>query len=101
MGMLGNFEWVNAYDKKRCKSLFWRIRATVKKAFKKCGKKKQLKFQYDPSSYALNFDDGSSHFDIGDAANKFMGDTRVEKLTDMNNNNNTTTCVFVLLVKTM
>ncbi|KAE9595006.1 hypothetical protein Lal_00041153 [Lupinus albus] len=91
MGLLGNFEWVNAYGKKRCKSLFWRMRATVKKAFKKCDKKKQLKFQYDPSSYALNFDDGCSHFDIRDA--------RVEELTCMNNN--TTTWVFVLLVKTM
>ncbi|OIW04795.1 hypothetical protein TanjilG_16151 [Lupinus angustifolius] len=99
MGLLGNFEWVNAYGKKRCKSLFWRMRATMKKTFKKCGKKKQIKFQYDPSSYALNFDDGCSHFDIQDAANKFMGDAIVEELKDMNNN--TTTWVFVLLVKTM
>ncbi|KAK7246563.1 hypothetical protein RIF29_41432 [Crotalaria pallida] len=103
MDLLGSFEWFNAYGKKRCKSLFWRTRAAVKKALKRGGKKKQLKFQYDPSSYALNFDDGCSHFDIRDAAKKFMADARVQELTDMNNNSNTnnTTWVFVLLVKTM
>ncbi|KAE9599293.1 hypothetical protein Lal_00044170 [Lupinus albus] len=99
MGLLGKFEWVNAYGKKRCKNLFWRMRATVKKALKKGDKKKQLKFQYDPSSYALNFDDGCSHFDLRNAAKKFMGDARVQEVTDMSSNNNTT-WVFVLLVKT-
>ncbi|OIW13676.1 hypothetical protein TanjilG_08018 [Lupinus angustifolius] len=99
MGLFGNFEWVNAYGKKRCKSLFWRMRATVKKALKNGGKKKQLKFQYDPSSYALNFDDGCSHFDLRDAAKKFMGDARVQEVTNMSSKNNTT-WVFVLLVIT-
>ncbi|KAJ1443860.1 hypothetical protein SESBI_00031 [Sesbania bispinosa] len=52
-------------------SVFWRMRAAVKRAFKNGGKK-QLKFQYDPSSYALNFDDGCLH--LRDAAKKFIGD---------------------------
>ncbi|GLU23055.1 hypothetical protein SLE2022_390870 [Rubroshorea leprosula] len=41
------------------RSLFWRMKAGVKKVVKNGGAgKRQLKFQYDPSSYALNFDDG-------------------------------------------
>ncbi|CAL0309386.1 unnamed protein product [Lupinus luteus] len=96
MGLLGNLEWVNAYGKKHCRILFWRM----KKALKKGGKKQQLKFQYDPSSYALNFDDGCSHFDLRDATKKSMEDARVQDLTDMKKNNNNTTWVLVLLVKT-
>ncbi|KAK3188061.1 hypothetical protein Dsin_027622 [Dipteronia sinensis] len=57
MGFVESFEWVNSYGKKQCKSLFWRVRAALKKAMKN-GSNKQFKFQYDPSSYALNFDDG-------------------------------------------
>ncbi|KAG5516838.1 hypothetical protein RHGRI_037537 [Rhododendron griersonianum] len=56
MGLVGRLIWVNDYGKKQCKSLFWRMRAAVVKK-KKAGKK-QCKFQYDPWSYALNFDDG-------------------------------------------
>ncbi|KAK7302732.1 hypothetical protein RJT34_13628 [Clitoria ternatea] len=93
MGLLERLEWVNAYGKKRCRSLFWRMRAALKKAMKNGGKQ-QLKFQYDPSSYALNFDDGCCH--LTDAAKKFIGDVRVLELTDIN----TTTWVYVLWVKT-
>ncbi|KAH0701541.1 hypothetical protein KY285_015819 [Solanum tuberosum] len=38
------------------------MRAAMKKLAMK--NKRQVKFQYDPSSYALNFDDGN--FDLGD-----------------------------------
>ncbi|XP_054804289.1 uncharacterized protein LOC129307377 [Prosopis cineraria] len=59
MGFMGNLEWGNYFGKKRCKSLFWRLRAKLKKALNHgATHKKQLRFQYDPSSYALNFDDG-------------------------------------------
>lgn len=61
MGWIGSLGRVNSYSKKQCKSLFWRVRAAVKKAVKNGGKQ-QFKFQYDPSSYALNFDDGCCHF---------------------------------------
>ena len=64
MSLAGSLEWVTAYGKKRCRSLFWRMRAAVKRAVKNAGKQ-QLKFQYDPSSYALNFDDGCCHFGKG------------------------------------
>lgn len=59
MGLLiGSFGCVNSYSKKQCRALFWWLKAAVKKAVKKNGGKKRFKFQYDPSSYALNFDDG-------------------------------------------
>ncbi|BBH00844.1 hypothetical protein Prudu_010941 [Prunus dulcis] len=58
MGLVGSLVWVNAYSRKQCRSLFWRMRAALKKALKNSGKQ-QLRFQYDPSSYALHFDDGS------------------------------------------
>ncbi|GAB2301161.1 hypothetical protein Dimus_035194 [Dionaea muscipula] len=59
MGLAGGFAWMNTYSKRQCRSLFWRVRAAVKKAFKKgVGGKQQPNFKYDPSSYALNFDDG-------------------------------------------
>lgn len=44
-------------SKKHCRSFFWRMRAATKRAIKK-GRKKRINFQYDPWSYALNFDDG-------------------------------------------
>ncbi|KAJ1395985.1 hypothetical protein SESBI_32954 [Sesbania bispinosa] len=93
MGLLQQLEWVNAYGKKRYRSLFWRMRAAVKRAFKNGGKK-HAKFQYDPSSYALNFDDGCLH--LKNAAKIFIGDARGQELTDLNN----TTWVYVLWVKT-
>ncbi|KAG7958932.1 hypothetical protein I3843_10G045200 [Carya illinoinensis] len=67
MGLGGSLEWASAYSKKQFRSLFWRMRASVKKAVKNAGKQ-QLKFQYDPSSYALNFDDGCVH--LGKGANE-------------------------------
>ncbi|CAK9327414.1 unnamed protein product [Citrullus colocynthis] len=54
-----SLERMDAYGKKQCRSLFWKVRAALKKAIKN-GSKRRLKFQYDPSSYALNFDDGHS-----------------------------------------
>ncbi|XWS12702.1 hypothetical protein CRYUN_Cryun37aG0113000 [Craigia yunnanensis] len=53
----GRLEWVNSYGKKQCRSLFWRVKAALKKAVKS-RRKQHFKFQYDPSRYALNFDDG-------------------------------------------
>jgi len=58
MGLIGSLGCVNRYSKKQCMTLFWRLRAAVRKAVKRNGGKKQFQFQYDPSSYALNFDDG-------------------------------------------
>ncbi|KAL8228679.1 hypothetical protein R6Q57_013579 [Mikania cordata] len=67
MGVIGRLVWMNTCSKKQCRSLFWRMRAAMKKAVKKQtylvalygGPKKQFNFHYDPSSYALNFDDGT------------------------------------------
>ncbi|GER36486.1 NHL domain-containing protein [Striga asiatica] len=51
--------------KKDCRSLIWRIRAAVKKAMKMGIKRRHFNFQYDPHSYALNFDDGCQHEILG------------------------------------
>lgn len=48
---------IHNYSKKQCRSLFKKVGAVMKKTVKK-GHKHQFIFQYDPSSYALNFDDG-------------------------------------------
>ncbi|XWS18367.1 hypothetical protein CRYUN_Cryun32bG0037400 [Craigia yunnanensis] len=64
MDFNGRLEWVNSYVKKQCRRLVWRVKAGLKKAAKSRSKQ-HFKFQYDPSSYALNFDDGSCHSGVG------------------------------------
>ncbi|ESR62512.1 hypothetical protein CICLE_v10017305mg [Citrus x clementina] len=64
MGLMRSLEWVNSYGQRKCRSLFWRVRAALKNAVK-TGGKQHFKFQYDPSSYALNFDDGRSNYGLG------------------------------------
>ncbi|KAI4371074.1 hypothetical protein MLD38_019348 [Melastoma candidum] len=71
MGLVEKWEWANGYRRQRCGRLLWRLRAAVKTVAGCCKdvsvkrqgqrKKQQLcssRFQYDPWSYALNFDDG-------------------------------------------
>ncbi|KAL1222868.1 hypothetical protein V5N11_022171 [Cardamine amara subsp. amara] len=64
MRLEDRFEAVNQYRKK----VFRRVKAAVKKT----KKKKQTMFQYDPWSYALNFDDGGE---------RFSGDCKIHKIT--------------------
>lgn len=91
MGLVGSLEWVNRYGKRQCRSLFWRVRAALKKAVKNGGKQ-QFKFQYDPSSYALNFDDGICN--LGSGANE----VKQTKFQDCSESKNVT-WVYVLLVE--
>ncbi|ERN03409.1 hypothetical protein AMTRI_Chr02g261860 [Amborella trichopoda] len=70
----GRISWVNGYGKKWCRSLFWKVRAHVKKAMKS-GSERRLRFQYDAWSYSLNFDDGQRtaefcRFKTGDDASE-------------------------------
>ncbi|KAK8618383.1 hypothetical protein V6N13_132376 [Hibiscus sabdariffa] len=75
---MGKFQWVNSCGRKQCRSIFWRMRAALKRR-----STQQLEFRYDPSSYALNFDDGSCHssyalnFDDG-CCHSSVGTDRVE-----------------------
>ncbi|PIN19747.1 hypothetical protein CDL12_07571 [Handroanthus impetiginosus] len=57
MGFVTSFGWLQSQGKKQCRSLLWRIRSAMKRTVKN-GSKQKFKFQYDPHSYALNFDDG-------------------------------------------
>uniref|UniRef100_A0A1J3CJ18 Uncharacterized protein n=2 Tax=Noccaea caerulescens TaxID=107243 RepID=A0A1J3CJ18_NOCCA len=66
MRLEDRFEAVNQYRKK----IFRRVKAAVKKK-----KKKQTMFQYDPWSYALNFDDG------GEKPQRLSGDCKRCKIT--------------------
>ncbi|XVF87543.1 hypothetical protein PTKIN_Ptkin18bG0128700 [Pterospermum kingtungense] len=93
VGFMGRLEWVNRYGKKQCRSLFWRVKAALKKALKSSGKQ-QLKFQYDPSSYALNFDDGCCSSGLGAHTIELV---RFQDCSGCNNNN--IKWVYVLWVK--
>ncbi|KMT04338.1 hypothetical protein BVRB_8g184130 [Beta vulgaris subsp. vulgaris] len=77
MGFARSFGWINRNEcKKQCRSLFWRVRAAVKKSVKNNHQrsKKHMKFQYDPSSYALNFDDGGGRSNSIDGGERIIGE---------------------------
>ena len=94
MGSVGSLSWVNAIGRKKCRSLFWRMRAALKKAMKNSGKQRRFTFQYDPSSYALNFDDGLWKYGEGGAC-ALRRPSELQEHPDINN----TLWVCVLLVK--
>lgn len=49
---------------RRMRSLFWRLRAEMRRQVSKgrARKRQRFSFRYDPLSYALNFDDGCYGF---------------------------------------
>ncbi|CAN6453452.1 unnamed protein product [Victoria cruziana] len=59
MGLVEKLAWANEYGKRRCRRAYWRVRAEIRKVVKNMHEQR-LRFQYDASSYALNFDDGSA-----------------------------------------
>ncbi|CAN4116628.1 unnamed protein product [Withania somnifera] len=97
-GFARSFLWLNDYSKKQCRCLFGRMRAAMKTLALK--KKRQVKFQYDPSSYALNFDDGN--FGLGDRERAFRTfHQQTSKLQNCSKiTTTTTTLVYVLWVET-
>ncbi|CAN1149764.1 hypothetical protein LINPERPRIM_LOCUS18576 [Linum perenne] len=72
---MGLIQKLESFSRKQCRSLFWRMRASVKRAVKKWGSAQHhsKRFQYDPSSYALNFDDGGGYCRISGAADGGAG----------------------------
>ncbi|KAK4572701.1 hypothetical protein RGQ29_030933 [Quercus rubra] len=50
--------------KRKLRSLFWRVRAEVRRQVKshRAKEQKRFSFNYDPFSYALNFDNGNFGF---------------------------------------
>lgn len=92
-GFVRSFLCVNNYSKKQCKCLFGRMRAAMKKLAMK--NKRQVKFQYDPSSYALNFDDGN--FDLGDRERVFRSFHQQTSKLQSCSVTCTTTLVYVLV----
>ncbi|EEF49637.1 conserved hypothetical protein [Ricinus communis] len=49
------------WGKRKFRSLFWRVRAEIRRQMKRRSKQR-FSFQYDPLSYALNFDNGNFGF---------------------------------------
>ena len=92
MGLIASLVWVNTYSRKHCRSLFWRVRAALKKAVKNGGKQ-QIRFQYDPCSYALNFDDGGCK--LGEASTTPSQHANPQCYSDTKNSK----WVYVLWVK--
>lgn len=56
------FESMAVHGKRRLRSLFWRVRAYMKRQMKKRACSSKTNFNYDPLSYSLNFDDGKFLF---------------------------------------
>ncbi|KAE8728571.1 hypothetical protein F3Y22_tig00004205pilonHSYRG00041 [Hibiscus syriacus] len=83
---------VNSYGKKQCRGLFRRAKAAMRKAVKSRSKR-QFKFQYDPSSYALNFDDGYCHSGVGSSA------VQLARYQESWEYQSDIICVYVLRVK--
>ncbi|KAL3522223.1 hypothetical protein ACH5RR_015057 [Cinchona calisaya] len=97
MGLAANLSWVNTYTKKHCRRLFLKMRAAVKNVVKNGGKQ-QLKFQYDPSSYALNFDDGC--YELGEKTKAvFVQQNHNSILHNGCSKSATTTWIYVIFLE--
>ncbi|KAK1422653.1 hypothetical protein QVD17_17939 [Tagetes erecta] len=119
MGVVGRMVWMNTCSKKQCRSLFLRLKSAMKKVVKKHTllvalyggpKKHNCNFHYDPSSYALNFDDGTYHHYHNDHNHHYHHDFHVvehykitklplPKQQESHPSSTTTTWVYVIWVE--
>ncbi|PKA62783.1 hypothetical protein AXF42_Ash020055 [Apostasia shenzhenica] len=60
-------------SKKSCRNFLWRLREVIRKAVR-MERKEQVRFNYDPWSYALNFDDSCGDSRGTDAVESFWAE---------------------------
>ncbi|KAK8941308.1 hypothetical protein KSP39_PZI010013 [Platanthera zijinensis] len=76
MGFLEKIPTLKRGSKKFCSDDFlWKMRAMLKKMMRR-EKKQRVSFNYDPWSYALNFDDGCFHSRGNDSPEIFQEEER-------------------------
>ncbi|KAF6167609.1 hypothetical protein GIB67_031192 [Kingdonia uniflora] len=103
-GLMLNLAWMSEYSKKQCRSVFWRTRAAIKDMKSGNNKQRLNSFQYDPSSYALNFDDGVHSLKQEEVAYTVVPELYSQTETSTTTTTTTTsssTWVYILLVKSV
>ncbi|XAR59132.1 hypothetical protein NMG60_11014791 [Bertholletia excelsa] len=104
MGLGGSLGRMSSYSKKQWRNLLWRMKVAVKKAVRvgrgSSSGGRQLKFQYDPWSYALNFDDGCEGLRSEEARKLRMTKVKQQGPGFPETTTSPTTWIYVIWVET-